>query len=200
MKIRNGFVSNSSSSSYILATKREQKCECCGLSNSKMIELASLMLGKKEFDGCVPKSFNGNVSEYVESLDDEIENLKKDILWATEKIEILQKISKNNDAITLMDQWNVCENLRNDRYNDESEYRSNPTENLKWNIERLGNDISGAKNKIAEIKTKKQKLLTAIDENRKIFIFEMDNWSRAREIVRELIENDTVEIIEEIHT
>jgi hypothetical protein len=39
MKIRNGFVSNSSSSSFIIAVDKPKKCECCGKLSSPISEL-----------------------------------------------------------------------------------------------------------------------------------------------------------------
>lgn len=199
MKIRTGFVSNSSSSSYVLAVKKQQECECCGLSNSKMIELITLLLGKKEFNGRVPKSFTGNMTEYVESLDVEIEELEKDIVCGTEKIKLLEKISANNDALLLMDQWNNLSKIRNDRYMDESEYKQSSVDNLKWKIQNVESEVNRAKNSISEIRLKKQKLEAATNEDRRIFIFEMDDWDDARRIIEELIENDVVEVIEKVH-
>lgn len=47
MKIRNGFVSNSSSSSFIVAYKKEV-CPCCGRSNADIVNM--IMSDERSYD------------------------------------------------------------------------------------------------------------------------------------------------------
>ena len=105
MKIRTGFVSNSSSSSYILALSKEDACEHCKYSNAKMIELVRNLFCKNEWDGNVPSSYSGDPENYIESIAKEIEDLEKDIEWNIKKIKVLENISRNDDALALLDEW-----------------------------------------------------------------------------------------------
>jgi len=71
MKIRNGFVSNSSSSSYVIAYKEPEKCTHCGRSDINIISL----IGRGDDCGDTyisKKGYDDVVDGLKEWLDDDI--------------------------------------------------------------------------------------------------------------------------------
>lgn len=73
MKIRNGFVSNSSSSSFIVHIKKEPKCPHCGRED---LDLTEVISQTKEYDSTYMETMNKEatikrVKEWVGDYDDE---------------------------------------------------------------------------------------------------------------------------------
>lgn len=71
MKIRNGFVSNSSSSSYVIAYTEPEKCPHCGRADINIIDL----IGKGGYDTSVgPLGYDDVVEELKSWFDDDKTN------------------------------------------------------------------------------------------------------------------------------
>ena len=70
MKIRNGFVSNSSSSSFIVAIDKPTTCECCGHTKNDLID--QMKLSEYSYN----KIVCNNVREVLEKLIDEKDYVK----------------------------------------------------------------------------------------------------------------------------
>lgn len=56
MKIRNGFVSNSSSASFIVAVKLQEKCPHCGRSDLNFLDLVETIGAKADYEDTELKS------------------------------------------------------------------------------------------------------------------------------------------------
>jgi len=77
MKIRNGFVSNSSSSSYVLAYKKGNKCEHCGRSDP---DLSSMFTTSGSYDETrvLAGDYKEIIAKLKENYEDEISYCKDD--------------------------------------------------------------------------------------------------------------------------
>jgi len=65
MKTRNSFVGNSSSSSFIIAFKKNEKCKCCGRSDPDLIQLLESMRDRDCDDTKLIATGFDNVIEYI---------------------------------------------------------------------------------------------------------------------------------------
>ena len=100
MKIRTGFVSNSSSSSFIIAGNKGEKCPCCHREDSKISECIEYL---ESF------SHRGSETEIDAHGKEEIITYIKENYgsfyeneWLTDKIESINKIAEENDYIYLI--------------------------------------------------------------------------------------------------
>ena len=97
MKVRNGFVSNSSSSSFVISVKRESDVE---KESALLFDffIDQLRCGKSFNGSLIRGGFHGTVSHYIDKIKDEQQNVIKDLYWAAKKKEELEELSKNKDA------------------------------------------------------------------------------------------------------
>jgi len=93
MKTRNSLVSNSSSSSFIVAYKLGEKCKCCGRSDP---DLAKIISDKG--------SYNDDNSLFATGRDEVIKHLK--INWCfednPEATNLVNEVSKLDDSYTVI--------------------------------------------------------------------------------------------------
>lgn len=205
MKIRYGFVSNSSSSSYILALPKEKECEHCGHTNGQIIELVSKLFSKGTWDDYVPVNYGGDFEGYIGAIENEIEEIDKDIAWTLKKTKVLENLSKNEDAITLFSEWNEIKQQAKPRWRrkaDESneEYGTTPREKLKEDVGWLGDQIEINRRKKTSLEAKKRKIEEAIKSDDTLYAFEIDHQDSARDTIEMLIKNGIVKVIEKIVT
>jgi hypothetical protein len=88
MKTRNGLVSNSSSSSFIVAYKPEEKCKCCGRGNPDLIQIIEQKA-----------TANDDYQVYATDKLNIINSLK---VHYYEKKDIIDKINKIDDDLTIV--------------------------------------------------------------------------------------------------
>ena len=94
MKIRIGFVSNSSSTSFVLAFKEPEKCKCCGQTPFDCFsDMESKAKGKEGYGWYIYNSENE-----ITNMEHEISELKKDKTWLEGKIGEYEKIVKNPET------------------------------------------------------------------------------------------------------
>jgi hypothetical protein len=203
MKIRTGFVSNSSSSSFILALSDEKECEHCGYSNTKMLDLIVTLFSKGTPLGDFLSSYVSNPDDCISMINEEIAELDRDIEWILKRINVLEKLSANDDAIVLFSQWNDIQknpDVRQKRYVEESGFSRSPYEHLKLHIEWLGDDIKRAKNKKAKLGKKRAKIEAVANSGRMIYSFKIDYQDQLHSVIKDIIESGYVEVIEETRT
>lgn len=202
MKIRIGFVSNSSSSSYILALSKGKKCDHCNCSDIDMLELVGKLFSKKEWVGNIPSTYNGDPTVFVDLIDGEIEQLDKDIEWVTKKIEVLKDLSKNDDALTIFGNWYDISKNVNPRWRRDIDERCDetPRDKLKREAESLGRLIQENRSKRSSLEIKKNKLEDAVTACQTIYVFDIDHIGKERDIIETLIKNGVVDVIERIVT
>ena len=204
MKIRTGFVSNSSSSSFILAIPNDKECGHCGYSNAAIVELVMDLFGDKSWESYVPKTYSGNPVDYINAIDEEVEQLDKDIAWTIKKIETLENLSTNDEALQLFSEWNDISRQSKARWRrevDEDEnYKRVPREILRRDIGHLGASVERSRNEKNKLLAKKAKIKAAIDNNQTIYVFEIDIHDSAHSLIDALIKNGSVEVIEKVMT
>ena len=88
MKTRNGFVSNSSSTSFMIAVKGEGKfsnirCECCGFTPLDLLTFLNAQKGKNEYY---------DVKSAKEQLADKIDETKDALKWVNERVTRYEKM------------------------------------------------------------------------------------------------------------
>jgi len=200
MKIRTGFISNSSSSSFIIALPKDNKCEHCGHSNETIIKLVMDLFGSKSWESYVPNIYSGDPLDYINMIDNEIEQLDKDISWALEQISVLEKISLNKDAVSLLNQWDRITGKVKTRWCRESDEYSEmkDRDELKDRITWLGRDVERARNNKNKLLSKKAKIEAAVANDQTIYVFDIDIHDSAHSLINSLIENGNVEVIEKV--
>jgi hypothetical protein len=205
MKIRVGFVSNSSSSSYILALPKEKECEHCGHNNAQTLKIARELFAKKNKDwkSRVPDPYSGDPKHYIDSINIEIEEIDKDIKWSLKKIKLLENLRENDDAIILFNEWNTIErktDIRPQRLLSEYKEEENidTKEKLKRDIEYLNWNIRKKKERKTKLKSKRHKIERAVKDDDTLYVFEVDHRDNGQDIIEMLIDNGTVKIIEKI--
>ncbi len=104
MKIRNGFVSNSSSSSYILAVKKDCHCENCKFDLSTVFDIISQTFKRLEdADRYYPMISNRDYT--LENISDQIEECRKNIEFSNRELSSIKDIENNKDAVKLFCRW-----------------------------------------------------------------------------------------------
>jgi len=93
MKIRNGFVSNSSSSSFIVAVKKPQKNE------TNYMELIEFMMKNYYKRKDLDKNFKGSIKEYTSNLEKELKKLTKDITFLEKDKIFIEEVLSNKNLI-----------------------------------------------------------------------------------------------------
>ena len=198
MKIRNGFVSNSSSSSFLVAFVPEE--------SNLNLKTFDFLLGTKVGNHTYQTDlevFKETVKERKEKLIIEIENCEKDMMWLKEHVKTLKKISKNEKASQLMDELFYSAN--------DSKHDKNA---LRWKREQSENQKSWKERVISEISSYNydmQKLQNDIDcANKQLGLIKdlfdesvVAGWkedqhhhSYLSELMDELVKDNRVTIIE----
>jgi hypothetical protein len=207
MRIRTGFVSNSSSSSFILSIAKEQECKHCNQSNADVLNIIRDLFSSKKYEDYVPKTFSGNPEDYLVSIDTEIEEINKDIHWAHKKIQVLEKINKNPDAVCLMKQWDrIKEEQGRDkginflRYGREDDkYRNeNEIDTIARDLDWKRTSIKTLEKKRAELENKKSKIEKAINGEEQIYILEVNHMDDAHTLIQNMINNGSVKLIDKV--
>ena len=199
MKVRNGFVSNSSSSSFIVALPKKVKCKCCGKKNEYMLwvlrDLIKNVGAKNNFDSTGLSNYAGGAAQLFININEEIKELKKDIYWCNKERKILEKILQNKDAIDLCDSLETIRHSpRHDRLT--RSYRDSTAEGLVLGkIENLNDTMGKASKEIARLVKKARVIKQSAKNKDTIFTFEMDNTSEYYCIIENLIQSKDIILI-----
>lgn len=198
MKVRNGFVSNSSSSSYIISIKRGTDIE---KESALLFDFFIKQLKySKSFTGSLMRDgFNGTVSQYIDIIKEEQQNVIKDLYWAAKRKEDLEKITKNKDAEKIFNHWILGrgkEYTIRDRRNEE-QYRINDTTYLEVEIKYIGHQIERKGQVLIDLKDRLELLLT-LDSDEEILDINVDNQDSNIYTLRSIIQDSPwITVIEE---
>lgn len=201
MKYKQGFVSNSSTTSFIIGVLK-------GIDERDKIflDLAETILSGWDDKNQCSKTDMNNINDYMDALKEEIKELKKDNKFIDDKINKIRSILKNDDILNALDLYISTPDIdiRNSRMR--KEYNSNKKTKDIFDIEvsSLTYKINKNNEKIADINKKINKIESIPDykEIDYIFSFVIDNMNSSMIINQiELLEKSgVVIIIERVHS
>jgi len=219
MKIRNSFVSNSSSTSFILAVKKGKKCECCGCSSTDYVRIMNSIYADFGYPSekrmpvhhdikCgSPKYIILNFKESITQL----ENLKETV---AKSIEEFKKISSDEETMRAIGNFITISRLASKKKPDNSYeplycqvldiigfydiHEQNRTfESKIKSLERIQERI---KEKIQRLQAILDKVKMLEEDEWEIFVTEMGNQQYPLKVlVEKLVEEGVAKIIEEIN-
>jgi len=209
MKIRSGFVSNSSSSSFIVAIdKTEVECPCCKKNNRWILEAMARYL--TTLSDKSNKLYTMTSGEQVE------EYFKNELLehmgskeYAQEQLKTIQELEKDPKAFE--NYQSLSKQLERARYNtniareaagekDMAKYLTNE-DTLKKRRERIESHIEEYDKKLNDLKTLIRKVRKAVKANKTVYAFTIDNWATdAEKALKEMMRDKVIEVLWEIHT
>jgi len=198
MKMRNGFVSNSSSSSFIIAIRKQEKNN---INNIKLIEFLSKHTEKRPLwkDELA-------VSAREEILNSELQEMSNDLIFLIKEKAIWSKLAKNRNFDKFLgkvkeriNKINNYESVRNLRFMEENAFEHKVCKTVLNKIIYFIKEITKEMIKIEKILAK----LKRLDDNWLTFSFEEDsNWGNkvVSSIVRDLEKQKKAIILYEYHS
>jgi len=199
MKTRQGFVSNSSSSSFIVAVpNKATKCKCCHRNDNWVIQAMFKYLTTLTTTGNKFVKLS-NADEIVEYFEDELLNLIKSKSYAEEQLKIIEELESNpkvfDDYLRLAKQLDYIRNKSN--LVDESTYGSNVySDKLTERKKNVKQHLSEYDKKVSDlneiIKKAKKYLKTDFD----VYSFTIDNWATdAEEALKKMMADGVIKVI-----
>lgn len=199
MKTRNGFISNSSSTSFIIAFNNDDMDE-----NRKQFELlAEFICG----EGSLNKIFSEkDLYAFRCTAGDRVEALQEEVKTVEQTREVLKKIVgdieekiKDPNVLAVVNECLQCFSdlfrLRYMRVMEKEEVSSTVHEKLGW----LNRDVASYNEKISEL-SKDILMLNKLKGDTKIYGFEVDHMSRIRELVQKMEEKGMLTVIKKENT
>ena len=199
MKIRNGFVSNSSSSSFIVVVKRPKDNE------TNYLEIIDFIIKHYYQYKSADTNFSSTIQEHTLSLETEIKELTKDLSFLEKQKEFLESLVKDSklekhmgNLLKYLNQKNTLKgNVRCGR----EIYKENPKSFLKDETYYLTCDITRIKDKAKNLNLRLTEIKKYNDDTWKIIGFEEDiSHSPISSAIKELEEKGLAAILKKVTT
>ena len=205
MKLRSGFVSNSSSSSFIVAVpKKAVVCKCCNRSDEWMLQafakyLTTLsdrtnklhsMTSAEQVDDYYKEELSGHIKskDYALSQIKEIEELEKTPKIFDDYLRLKKQLDTTRYALSLKNEVEVAQYVP-------------IKDTLSERRKRLENHIKDYDKKLKEIKDIIAKVKKAIKNDCSVYSFTIDNWATdAESMLKALMAEKVVEVIHSVYT
>lgn len=206
MKERKGFVSNSSSTCYIIAVpKKGKKCKCCGRDNRYYVQMLRYLVKVYEAEK--------NEVEWIDSINIaetkyKVDTLKKGIKFLKSQLKEIDKLKRNyliDMAINKVEQLsNILAKVKDTKYQINwiaEEMRiidKNMIDDLKKTMTHRMNED---KKELARLQSKIKKLREFKKKGCDICSLEIDHWDgKTGESIKELLRSGDIDIIEQVNT
>jgi len=213
MKTRLNFVSNSSSTSFVIAVPdKEERCEHCGRNNYHDIEVLKFLIAAYDIENMAGTNVKWIDAYEKRKIAIEIMDLKKDKRWAQEKIKVLDDLKGNyliNHAITKIEE--VLKSFMGDDPSDQRIRWSRLDNEGGWNkvdknaftleLEALKTCVEECDKKIPLLINKLKSMSKYKKANSRICHIEIDNSASAvGRLIRDLLDSGRIDIIEKVST
>lgn len=200
MKTRKSHISNSSSTSFVIALKKTKDSD--HINYVEAIEFIIEMAGYQQSE---LKYFTGSVMDRKEKIKEENKQLSLDLDWCHKKIENLESISfQNEDVVQVLEKLNLIKNSPM-RENDDIRFlRDLDLSDIGTAIQDEIRNIGYHVTKILEDKEQLEKILeklNQLDDDYSIVGFEEDHWAGiCKHMIEHLISLDKAIILEQVST
>lgn len=191
MKIRQGFVSNSSSTSFLIAI-----CNSADEKDLLMFEMFEKSFpGWDEITNC-QKAIKATGVDYKNEMEIQLEGLKEDLAFSKKEIKKVTELLKDDKVLVALETYQTAIEQSNvtQRRLHKAAFKRTPKQVFENEIYMFKNAIKRCEDKIAEIQ-KDLDLIEAISKNKSIkciFKFEVNNGFGMNRFIRQL------EILQEI--
>jgi len=139
MKTRNGFVSNSSSSSFVIAVKEVKACSCCGLTP---VDFMSTLAVRTRNENKQREFSMVDIDSYIEEKEYEIDEWETEKKWIIRQKKLYEELLKDENALKALELFRGA--LR------DIEYEKNRTDDGQANYSRYTTDDRNAADIIKE--------------------------------------------------
>lgn len=205
MKIRSGFVSNSSSSSFIIAfSDKEEECLCCKRTNKFILQA----IGK--YITCLSEKSN----KLYTMLDDEsveahfqqkLKELDGSISFAEKRIKDLEELEKTPEAfdhyLKVKNELEVIRAKVSITQEAEMGKYISPADSISQRKADLQKHVKDYEKNRKELKDIIKKIKKAVKEGKVVYGFTIDNWATdAESALQKMIKDGIVETLWSEHT
>ena len=183
MKIRHGFISNSSSSSFVVIARTPKVKQ-----GFTFLDMLRPTFHRDRVDKDL---FVGNIDEYVDTLKRDIEDLEKEIEWATKEIDVFKDALKNEDAINLLARASYIQDRVKQDEAFERVYYGNARKHITNRICGLKVSLDSMNKKISEYKDELVKATPYIGKDDwSVLKFTVDNYYGMETEINEWMKQD----------
>ena len=200
MKIRSGFVSNSSSSSFIIAVpNKATECKCCHKSNAWILQAISRYIVAMTKEGNRLYQMDGK-DQIEQHFRDELQELEKSKRHAEEQIKLVENLQKEPSVYESYMRLKRVLELDSYKLRPEKEPEAVMQERLEKSLAdrkaRFEKHLSEYETKHKALKELISKITSFTKKNHTVYSFTIDNWSTETEsAIQRMIADKEVEVL-----